>query len=192
MSSTPMVTKVTKRNKQKYAQDIAEILRQNYMESDSAIKHIARRVELSPSTIKTWYEGRKLPSLENFIILTKAYPDLQKWFFDQTNNDAINIKYNHQNQSESMDKDTPDLDVFCLNFETPHFNIDLKAMQKLKLRQLWLYARVLKSESVGIQDLINNFNISRATAYRDIEELEHFNLIFKSTNHEYDRYIAKL
>jgi|GEM_PF-1845896 len=192
MSSTPMVTKVTKRNKQKYAQDIAEILRQNYMESDSAIKHIARRVGLSPSTIKTWYEGRKLPSLENFIILTKAYPDLQKWFFDQSNNDAINIKYNHQNQSESMDKNTPDLDIFCLNFETQHFNIDLKAMQKLKLRQLWFYARVLKSESVGIQDLTSNFNISRATAYRDIEELEHLNLIFKSTNYEYDRYIAKL
>ncbi len=188
MSSTPMVTKVTNRNKQKYAQDIAEILRQHYMESDSAIKHIARRVGLSPSTIKTWYEGRKLPSLENFITLTKAYPDLQKWFVDQSNNDSISIRYN---QSESLNENTFDLDIFCLNFETPHFNIDLKAMQKLKLRQLWFYARVLKSESVGIQDLISNFNISRATAYRDIEELEHLNLVLKSKDHEYDHYIAQ-
>jgi predicted transcriptional regulator len=182
MSSTPMVTKVTNRNKQKYAQDIAEILRQNYRESDSAIKHIARRVGLSPSTIKTWYEGRKLPSLENFITLTKTYPDLQKWFLDQSNNDVIEITYN---QSENMDENTPDLDIFCLNFETPHFNIDLKTMQKLKLRQLWFYARVLKSEDVGIQDLINNFNVSRATAYRDIEELESFGLIVRDQNDHY-------
>lgn len=107
---------------------------------------------------------------------------MQKWFLDQSNNDVIEITYN---QSENMDENTPDLDIFCLNFETPHFNIDLKTMQKLKLRQLWFYARVLKSEDVGIQDLINNFNVSRATAYRDIEELESFGLIVRDQNDHY-------
>lgn len=180
MSSTPMVTKVTNRNKQKYAQDIAEILRQNYMESDSAIKHIARRVGLSPSTIKTWYEGRKLPSLENFIKLTQAYPELSDWFLQQIQS--------AENKGKNSSKNAPILDVFCLNFETPHFNIDLKAMQKLKLRQLWFYARVLKNEDVGIQNLMNNFSVSRATAYRDIEELESFNLIYKDQNNHYKYY----
>lgn len=184
MSSTPMVPEGTNLNKPNYAQEIANILHSNHAQSDSIIKRIARQADIPPATVKGWYEGRKIPTLENFIKIAQAYPELSHWFLKQIQSTM--------NEDKNASKNTAILDIFCLNFETPYFNIDLKAMQKLKLRQLWFYARVLKNEGVSIQDLISNFNISRATAYRDIEELEHLNLIFKAKNYEYDRYIAKL
>jgi predicted transcriptional regulator len=181
MSSTPMVPKGTNLNKPNYAQDIANILHLNHAQSDSIIKRIARHSDIPPSTVKGWYEGRKVPTLENFIKLTQAYPELSDWFSQQIQS--------AENKGKNSSKSASILDIFCLNFETPHLNIDLKAMQKLKLRQLWFYARVLKSEDIGIQDLISNFNVSRATAYRDIEELESFGLMIKNQN---DYYIAML
>ena len=52
-------------------------------------------------------------------------------------------------------------------------------MQKLTLRQLWFYTGIKDGQKLKQSDLIENFGVGRATAYRDINKLCKFGLICK-------------
>ena len=187
MSRTQMVTKVTNQKRKKHAEEIAQILRQNYADFNAVIKRIARATDFKSATVKTWCEGRKTPNLENFIRLSQIYPKLVEWFLLQVGREDLVDMIKAQNTIE----DRYDFELVRLIFETENPSHILKKMQKLTLRQLWFYSGISKGHKLNPHDLIINFDISRATAYRDIDGLLQLGLIC-SVGEGHDKYYATL
>ena len=70
-----------------------------------------------------------------------------------------------------------DLDSTILIFEMEGSCDLLVKLQKLTLRQLWFYTQIKNGRKLCVKDLILVFDISRATAYRDINELVKISLL---------------
>ncbi len=178
------------KKQERAAKAISQILRHDYADSGSAIKWISRKTGASSHAIKNWYEGSRTPSLENFILLTRASPNLLKWFLRQTDYaDLADIMKAHEGAAK-MKNSTSDFEVFSLNFETENSDNTLKKMQKLTLRQLWFYAKIKQGRKFKAHDIVRTFDVGRATAYRDIEELVKLNLICKIGKGDRAYYIA--
>jgi len=64
-----------------------------------------------------------------------------------------------------------DLDIANLIFETEGSCDLLIKLQKLTLRQFWFYTQIKNGRKLCAKDLILVFDVSRATAYRDIDAL---------------------
>lgn len=177
MSLTQNESVDSSKRQENHAQEIANILRQDYKDSGAAIKEIQRKVDLSPHAIRNWYNGQREPSLENFIHLTKASQKLIEWFLRRVDHNVLADAINAQSILLQSDKKPLFLDIKRLIFETKSSTDMLRKMQTLKLRQLWFYAQIQKGEILRAADIMHIFEISRSTAYRDIEELLDLNLI---------------
>ena len=160
------------------AQSISKILRKDYKSSGSAIKWIARKSGLSEHAIRNWYDAARVPGLDNFIKLTKASPNLINWFLVQVGGEDIADIIDSQNFMKN-ENEADEFDLYRLIFETEGSSHLLKKVQKLTLRQLWFYSQIKKGCKVTHHDLINTFDVARATAYRDISELMQLGLICK-------------
>lgn len=172
------------------ASKIAEILREDYEDSGSAIKWIARYTGASEHAIRNWYDAAREPSLDNFIALTKASPRLIEWFLNQVEREDLAHLIQKQNQAEKLHLMTPNLDIARLIFETKDSSQTLKKMQKLTLRQLWFYAQIKGGRKLCVKDLIYVFDVSRATAYRDIDGLLQLGLICRVGRRQNEYYVA--
>jgi hypothetical protein len=178
MSSTEKESFDSTNKKQTSAQSIAKILRQDYKNSGSAVKWIARKSNLSEHAVKNWYNAVRVPSLDNFIKLTKASPALINWLLIQVDReDLANIIDAHSAFKNQSKADT--FDLYRLIFETQGSGYLLKKVQKLTMRQLWFYSQIKKGHKINHHDMTNVFGIARATAYRDISELCQLSLICK-------------
>jgi len=174
----------------KTALKIAEILREDYQDSGSAIKWIARYTGASEHAVRNWYDAAREPSLDNFIALTKASPSLIEWFLDQVGREDLAHLIQKQNQAEKPHLMTDDFDLIRLIFETKDPSQILKKMQKLTLRQLWFYAQIKGGRQLCVKDLIYIFGVSRATAYRDIDELVKLDLLCRVGQGQNEYYAA--
>lgn len=155
----------------KIAAEISNILRQDYEDSGAAIKRIERKSGLSRHAVRNWYEGCRVPSLENFMLLTEASPKLVEWFLRRTGHDGLADIMQAQRQAVKTDEIPAGFDPFCLIFETESSAAMLRKMQKLTLRQLWFYTKIKQGHKQQAHDLVSVFGIGRATAYRDIDGL---------------------
>ena len=175
------------KNKEYIVTQIAKILREDYKSSGSAIKWIARHTGASEHAVRKWYDAAREPSIENFISLTKASPRLIEWFLNQVGREDLAQLIQKQNQANKSSVVMHDVHLDRLIFETSHPSQTLIKMQKLTLRQLWFYSGIKEGHKLSPHDLISNFGIGRATAYRDIKELCELGLICKigSDRNEY-------
>ena len=82
-----------------------------------------------------------------------------------------------QNQASKPHLIRRDLDISNLIFEMEGSCDLLVKLQKLTLRQLWFYTQIKNGRKLCAKDLILVFDISRATAYRDIDELVKMSLL---------------
>jgi len=190
MSSTENESFDSPNKKPTSAQSIADILRHDYKKSGSAVKWIARKSGLSEHAVRNWYNAVRVPSLESFIKLTKASPSLINWFLVQVGRVDLADTIDAQNTARNQD-DVDEFDIYRLIFETQGSGDLLRKVQKLTLRQLWFYSRIKKGHKINHHDLINIFDIARATAYRDISELCQLDLICKVGRGK-DEYYAAL
>ncbi|MGY0398726.1 MAG: hypothetical protein ACWIPH_02055 [Ostreibacterium sp.] len=165
------------KNKKYAVTQIAKILREDYKESGSVVKWIARHTGASEHAVRNWYDAAREPSIENFISLTKASPRLVKWFLGQVGREDLTQLIQKQNRAAESRSIHRDLDIANLIFETEGSCDLLVKLQKLTLRQLWFYTQIKDGRKLCAKDLILVFNISRATAYRDIDELVKLSLL---------------
>ena len=179
------------KNQENIAHEIAEILRQDYKSSDSPIKRIHHKTGLSTHAIRNWYEAQRVPSLKSFIHLTKASPKLLECVLRKADQNALEDIFIARNSAEKSDTPISNSKLNRLVFETKNSTDILKTMQKLKLRQLWFYGQIQQGEILRGHDLMHAFDVPRATAYRDIEELIAFNLIC-SVGEGHARYYAAM
>jgi len=191
MSSMQNESVDSAKNQETIAHEIAEILREPYKSSDAPIKRIHRKTRLSTHAIRNWYEAQRVPSLESFIHLTKASPKLVEWFLRKADQNALADIFIARNSAEKSDTPISNSKLNRLVFETKNSTDILKTMQKLKLRQLWFYGQIQQGEILRVHDLMYAFDVPRATAYRDIEELIAFNLIC-SVGEGHARYYAAM
>lgn len=165
------------KNKKYAVTQIAKILREDYKESGSAVKWIARYTGASEHAVRNWYDAAREPSIENFISLTKASPRLVEWFLSEVGREDLTQLIQKQNQAAGTHPIHRDLDIANLIFETKGSCDLLVKLQKLTLRQLWFYTQIKNGRKLCAKDLILVFNVSRATAYRDIDELVKMSLL---------------
>ncbi len=133
---------------------------------------------MSENAVRNWYDAARVPSLDSFIKLTKASPNLISWFLVQVGREDIADIIDAQNSIKNQGE-TDKFDLYRLIFETQGFSDLLKKVQKLTLRQLWFCSQIKKGCKVTHHDLINTFDVARATAYRDISELMQLGIICK-------------
>jgi hypothetical protein len=171
MSSTQMGPLGTTKIEKNIAHSIAQILRQDYADSGAAIKRIERKAKLSPHAIKNWYEGRKVPSLENFICLTKASPGLVEWFLRQTKNDDLADLLSAQIKAAKVGSPPLKFEFYSINFDTIKTKKNLDILQNLNQRQMCFYSQVRQGRKPTAHDMTNFWNIGIATAKRDIAGL---------------------
>ena len=164
------------KNKEYFPKQIAKILREAYESSNSSIKLIAFYTKTSQFTVRNWYNATREPAIGNFIYLAKVSPRLIEWFLNQVGKEDLAYLLKRQNQNKSSIK-KHSLYFKYLIFETVAKKHDLIKMQKLTLRQLWFYTGIKDGEELNHHDLMKNFGVSRATAYRDISRLRKFGLI---------------
>ena len=165
------------KNKKYAVTQIAKILREDYKESGSAVKWIARHTGASEHAVRNWYDAAREPSIENFISLTKASPRLVEWFLSEVGREDLTQLIQKQNQAAGSHPIHRDLDIANLIFETEGSCDLLVKLQKLTLRQLWFYTQIKNGRKLCAKDLILVFSVSRATAYRDIDELVKMSLL---------------
>jgi len=170
----PLGTTKTEKN---IAHSIAQILRQDYADSGAAIKRIERKAKLSPHAIKNWYEGRKVPSLENFILLTKASPRLVEWLLRQTKNDDLADILSAQIKSLKAGRTPLEFEFYSINFDTLKSKKNIDILQNLNQRQMCFYSQVRQGCNPTAHDMTDFWNIGIATAKRDIAGLVDAGLI---------------
>lgn len=191
MSPTQNESFDSSKTQEKIAAEISNILRQDYEDSGAAIKRIERKSGLSHHAVRNWYDGCRVPGLENFMLLTEASPKLVEWFLRRTGHDGLADIMQAQRQAAKNDKIPAGFDPFRLIFETESSDALLRKMQKLTLRQLWFYAKIKQGDKLQAHDLVYVFGIGRATAYRDIDGLLKCGLLCR-TGSGRDEYCAVL
>lgn len=178
------------KTQEKIAAEISDILRQDYEDSGAAIKRIERKSGLSHHAVRNWYDGCRVPGLENFMLLTGASPKLIEWFLRRTGHDGLADIMQAQRQAAKTDGIPAGFDPFRLIFETESSDALLKKMQKLTLRQLWFYAKIKQGDKLQAHDLVFVFGIGRATAYRDIDGLLKCGLLCRAGTGREEYYAA--
>ena len=141
------------------------------------MKWIARHTGASEHDIRNWFDAAREPSIENFISLTKVSPRLVEWFLNEVGREDLTQLIQKQNQAIGSHPIHRDLDIANLIFETEGSCDLLAKLQKPTLRQLWFYTQIKNGRKLCAKDLILVFNVSRATAYRDTDELVKKNLL---------------
>lgn len=141
------------------------------------MKWIARHTGSSEHAVRNWYDATREPSIENFISLTKASPRLVEWFLSEVGREDLTQLIQKQNQATGSHSIHRDLDIANLIFETDGSCDLLVKLHKLTLRQLWFYTQIKDGRKLCAKDLVLVFSVSRATAYRDIDELVKMSLL---------------
>ena len=164
-------------NQEKIAKIISQVLREEYVEVGGAVKRIARKIGANPRTVKNWYEGRRAPSLCNFISMAKTSSKLVKLFLQLSGYTDLADILCAQIKVEKMGGAAVEFEVYRINFDTIKMQNDLDIFQNLNQRQVRFYFQVRQSNKPTALDMTNFWNIGIATAKRDIAGLINSGLI---------------
>ena len=159
------------------AKIIAQILREEYGEVGGAVKKIARKIEANPRTVKNWYEGRRAPSLGNFIAMARTSSKFVELFLQLSGYTDLADVLCAQIKAQKVGRLTLGLEVYSINFDTIKTQKDLDIFQNLNQRQVRFYFQVRHGNRPTALDMTNFWNIGIATAKRDIAGLIDIGLI---------------
>ena len=118
-----------------------------------------------------------MPSLENFILLTKASPKLVEWFLRQAGHDDLGDLLNARTKALKSGNHPLKFEVYGINFDTLKSKKNLDLLQNLNQRQMCFYSQVRQGRKPTAHDMTDFWNIGIATAKRDIAGLVNAGLI---------------
>lgn len=151
--------------------EITNILKLKYGQNSSSIKALARDVNMNPRVVKNWYEGTRVPSLENFIKLCQTIPALKDMF------DRKCLIGDDRTPSGSF-KNGLEFEIYTINFDSIKSCKQFAKLQNLNQRQIWFYDQINeKRQNVRASDIVLKYAVSIATAYRDIKILIDLKLV---------------
>ena len=151
--------------------EISTILKVKYDQKPSSLKTLARDLKMNPRVIKNWYEGTRMPSLENFLKLCQVIPELKNMFDRKCfiGSDIGEFK-NAKNELE--------FEVYTINFDSIKSHKQFAKLQNLNQRQIWFYSQIHeKKQNTKANDIVSKYAVSIATAHRDIKILTNLKLI---------------
>ena len=151
--------------------EISTILKGKYDQKPSSLKTLARNLKMNPRVVKNWYEGTRVPSLENFIKLCQVIPELKNMFDRKCliGND-IDVFKNSKNGLE--------FEIYTINFDSIKSHKKFVKLQNLNQRQIWFYSQIHeRKRNIKANDIVSKYAVSIATAHRDIKILTNLKLI---------------
>lgn len=151
--------------------DISNILKLKYDQNASSLKALARDLNMNPRVVRNWYEGTRVPSLENFIKLCQAVPTLKKMFDKKCLvSSDIDVLKSSKNDLE--------FEIYTINFDSIKSLKQFAKLQNLNQRQIWFYSQIHeKKQNTKANDIVSKYAVSIATAHRDIKILMNLKLI---------------
>lgn len=159
------------------AQIIGEILKKIYGGSSSSVKAIAAITPADLRTIKSWYEGRNVPNLSNFLQLCVNAPEFFSAVLKSIGyHDLARHLDSTQQRKESIEP-SQQIQVYSINFDTMDAASALDLVRQLSIRQVWFYAELKKGNRFGVDDVIRFWDVGEATAKRDLSDLVRLGLI---------------
>jgi len=151
--------------------DISNILKIKYDQNTSSLKALARDLNMNPRVVKNWYEGTRIPSLENFIKLCQVIPELKDMFDEKCS--IIN-----DNNALKNSNDDCEFEIYTITFDSIKSHKQFAKLQNLNQRQLWFYNQINeRKQNLKANDIIAKYAVSIATAHRDIKILMELRLI---------------
>lgn len=149
---------------------MAQALRQDYRQKDSAVKQIARVTGVHPTTARKWYDGENLPLLPHVMTLVKSSPTIRDIVLAELAHSSGKTQLQHLPESAQTDVYT-DMHV-SINLRLPR-----RVLATLNGRQLWFLGQMQQSTAVTATDLVAAWAVSTRTAWRDIRGLQTLGVI---------------
>lgn len=169
---------------------IAEILRDEFSATSSAMKIIAKRIHANPRGVKNWYQGESAPNLSHFIGLASISPSLMCWFLRITGYVDLARRLELKAEGEALPAEDMEFRFYGITFDTRNIKGGLKGLQSLNQRQAWFYTEVYKGNKPTAHSMARSLGIGLATARRDIARLVHLGLIHFAGAKKNGRYMV--
>jgi hypothetical protein len=165
----------------KIATAVAQILRQNYSEINSAIKVIGLKTGAPPRTIRNWYDGRNAPSSAHIVMLARHIPAIAEAILTLSGQQNIWTAYKMVMEHSYVVNALPPEEVIkkYLSSKTVSINVTLsvRTISKLNQRQLWFLGKLQQGMNAKPDDIIAPWKVNSRTCWRDIAMLEKMGLI---------------
>jgi hypothetical protein len=178
----------------KIAAAVAQVLRKNFSEINSAIKVIGLQTGANPRAVRNWYEGRNAPSSSNIVLLARHMPAIIEVVLRLSGREnvwkAYELVTEHRNSLNGLPSDE------VLEKYLADRNVDIKVhlsrsiAQDLNQRQLWFMSTLQQGIGLKADDIINLWKVSARTAWRDIAELENVGLIKFNGSKRHGNYVV--
>lgn len=155
------------------SQKIRNILRQEYKDVASPVKHISLKTGINAETVKKWHKNQNAPSAGHLILLARHYPAILKAMLSLSESSVSTdiLQYCRGFIKDSDQKD--DGAIFC----TINVTISLNIANRLNQRQLWFLGMIQQGYDMKVEQIIETWNVSSRTAKYDISSLKKSNLI---------------
>jgi hypothetical protein len=161
---------------QKVGEKIAEILRQEYAGTPSAVKLISAKTKIAPGTIKNWYIGRNPPRLVHFLMLARHYPAALCVLLGAVGHDYL-VPHIRSPELES-ETAAPVQKKEPVAGKNVTINVTLKSKTaNLNGRQAWFLERLRSGSKLTAQDICRQWSVLLRTSRRDIAILKARGLI---------------
>lgn len=158
---------------------ISKAIKKAYSKKHGSIKYLSNLTSHNPRALYNWSNGLNCPDLLNFIILAKNIPTIFDLFVMLCERDDI-FKIENLFSEKNTYKITNTISgkIYSL-IQNEGINFFEENFQKISLnrRQHWFVNQIKKGKNTKNNDLVAKFNISKATAERDISKLLNLKII---------------
>jgi len=176
------------KNQSEISLEIASLLQDKFETVDDCHVFLKQAMQVEFYTSQNWYKGLRTPSLKNFLLLAQHVPEVMNWLLDKAGYFELSGLLNKQSNIPNSEDQIPQFDHNRLIFETNNSGNSFIKFQKLNMRQLWFYNMAQQGHKMRPERFQKYFNISRATAYREINMLVSFDLILQVGKGHYKYY----
>ena len=163
------------------AQIVADALRKDFGDSASSIKHIGRVTNANLRAIKNWYEARNAPSSGHLLLLARSSSSILEFLLKQIGGDqlldAFMLFSSKQNPTQNLAKTDEPSKIYSIKNYTINLSLPPRIAQRLNVRQLWFLSRLQENERVKAEDIAVQWDVSVASAKKDIGKMLHLKLI---------------
>lgn len=149
---------------------MAKALRQDYRQTDSAVKQIARATGVHPTTARKWYDGENLPLLPHVMALVKTSPTIRDIVLSE-------LLHTPQSPPRGHPSEYPQNGIYTDMDVSIKLRIPRQVLASLNGRQLWFLGQMQQRNVLSASDLAAIWAVSKRTAWRDIARLQALGLV---------------
>lgn len=160
---------------------ISNLLRQEYADSGSAVKHIVKKTNVSLRTAEKWYNSSNVPKSAHLLLLAKSFPPILDALLELIERTDLLESGKPRKLSFHSDNNAPahttKVRIYTDKFVSINIPISSNLIENLNQRQLWFLGLLHKGYDIKALDITYFWKITLRTANRDLAGLIRLNLI---------------